>query len=161
MLRNFVKKPTFVSNNANSEQGDMDTSGFNLKRGSKQNSNRITPLDQSVHFDDEGDIMEKKIVYRPKTPDIDENRLRDFDSRTQKITSLITQQDDKIDLAEESKPVRETIKASFGVAYREDINDGGSANVRINGESYYKSPGRMMRRNELESKQKQERVSKV
>ena len=66
-----------------------------------------------------------------------------------------------LDLAAESKPVRETIKASYGVAYREDINDGGSANVRINGESYYKSPGRMMRRNELETKQKMERVSKV
>ena len=72
--------------------------------------------------------------------------------RTSKITALIAQADDKIDLAQESKPVRETIKASYGVSYREDINDGGSANVRINGESYYKSPGRNMRRKELETR---------
>ena len=57
--------------------------------------------------------------------------------------------------------MRETIKASFGVSYREDINDGGSANVRINGESYYKSPGRNMRKAELETRQKRERASKV
>ena len=57
--------------------------------------------------------------------------------------------------------MRETLKASYGVSYREDINYGGSANVRINGDSYYKSPGRNMRRNELETKQQNERASKV
>ena len=82
MLRNFVKKPTFVSN-ANSEN-DMDASGFNLKRGSKQTSNRMaTPLEHSAHeFDEDGEIVEKKIVYRPKTPDIDEEMLSGFDMRT-------------------------------------------------------------------------------
>lgn len=57
--------------------------------------------------------------------------------------------------------MRETIKASYGVSYREDINHGGSANVRINGESYYNSPGRNMRKDEFELKQKRERASKV
>ena len=57
--------------------------------------------------------------------------------------------------------MREALKASFGVSYREHINDGGSANVRITGESYYKSPGRNMRRNELETRQKREKASKV
>ena len=57
--------------------------------------------------------------------------------------------------------MRETIKASYGVSYREDINDGGSANVRINGDSFYKSPGRNMRKTELDAKQQRERASKV
>ena len=105
--------------------------------------------------------MEKKIVYRPKTPDLNEEMLKGFDMRTSKITSLIAQQNDNVELSQESRPVRETIKASYGVSYREDINDGGSANVRINGESYYKSPGRNMRKKELESKQQRERASKV
>ena len=151
MLRNFAKKPSLLPGGAGSDRGDLDTSGLNLKRNSKQTSNRIcTPMSGSFHdLEENGEIMEKKIVYRPKTPVIDEKVLKDFDVRTQKITSLLTHTEDKIDLTEDSKPVRETIKASFGVAYREDINDGGSANVRINGDSYYKSPGRNMRKNEL------------
>ena len=73
MLRNFVKKPTFISN-ANSDQGDMDASGIGLKRGSKQTSNRVaTPMDEE--YDEDGEIVEKKIVYRPKTPDIHEEML--------------------------------------------------------------------------------------
>ena len=81
MLRNFVKKPTFIPS-PNSEHGgtnnDLDTSGFNLKRGSKQTSNRIhTPMmDGSVNeYDEDGEIVEKKIVYRPKTPEIHEDML--------------------------------------------------------------------------------------
>ena len=80
--------------------------------------------------------------------------------RRQTITSMI-KTEETVDLAQESKPVREVIKAGYGVSYREDPNDGGSANVRIKGESYYMSPGRNMRKDELELKQKKERASKV
>ena len=69
--------------------------------------------------------------------------------------------EETVDLAQESRPVREVIKAGYGVSYREDPNDGGSANVRIKGESYYMSPGRNMRKDELELRQKKERASKV
>ena len=42
-------------------------------------------------YDEDGEIMEKKIVYRPKTPDLNEEMLKGFDMRTSKITSLIAQ----------------------------------------------------------------------
>ncbi len=66
-----------------------------------------------------------------------------------------------IDLAAKSKPVKDSLKINYGVSYREDINDGGSANVRLAGESYYASPGRNMRRDELKRRQKGERASIV
>ena len=80
--------------------------------------------------------------------------------RRQTITSMI-KVEETVDLAQESRPVREVLKAGYGVSYREDPNDGGSANVRIKGESYYMSPGRNMRKDELELRQKKERASKV
>merc|ERR1712091_604153 len=58
-------------------------------------------------------------------------------------------------------PVREVIKPNYGVQYKEDVTAGGGANARIAGETYYASPGRTMRRDELESKQQNERNSKV
>ena len=86
MLRNFVKKPTFISS-PNSDQGAgdaADTSAFNMKRNSKQISNRLnTPLEYSMNdYDEDGEIIEKKIVYRPKTPEIHEEMLKGFDMRT-------------------------------------------------------------------------------
>ena len=69
-----------------------------------------------------------------------------------RVSTLIVNTNESVDLSAESKPVREVIKASYGVKYREDVTSGGSANVRLDGESYYASPGRTMRRDELESK---------
>ena len=57
--------------------------------------------------------------------------------------------------------MRETIQANYGVSYYENIDSGGSANVKLVGSSYYASPGRTMRRDELENKQVKERESKV
>ena len=81
--------------------------------------------------------------------------------RRQKIASLINTNTTSVDLSTESKPLRETLQANYGVSYREDINAGGSTNVRIQGESYYLSPGRQMRRDELENRQVRERQSKA
>ena len=45
MLRNFVKKPTFVSSPNSETAADGETSGFNLKRNSKSSNNRVpTPV---------------------------------------------------------------------------------------------------------------------
>ena len=65
---------------------------------------------------------------------------------------MIVSKDDSIELTSESKPVRESLKANYGVSYIEDIAKGGSANFRIKGKSYYEVPGRTMKRNELEKR---------
>lgn len=83
---------------------------------------------------------------------VDEAVLQGFDMKRQRIASLIVSTDESIELCQESKPVREALKANFGVSYREDVNTGGTANVRIQGDSYYNSPNRNMRRDELETR---------
>lgn len=109
----------------------------NLKKNSRHSFNNkggiSTPIAQSIEQEAEEEFESSKPqIYRPKTPEIDEDILSGFDMRRQTITSMI-KTEETVDLAQESKPVREVIKASYGVSYREDPNDGGSANVRING----------------------------
>ena len=74
---------------------------------------------------------------------------------------LINLSNDKIDLSAESKPVCQVIKPIYGVQYTENLLEGGSTNIRLDGESYYETPGRTMRKDELELKQQRERASKV
>ena len=63
---------------------------------------------------------------KPTTPDINEDTLRGFDQRKQRIVSLIQSNPSlNLDLAEESKPIRDTLKINFGVNYKEDVNEGG------------------------------------
>ena len=63
---------------------------------------------------------------KPTTPDINEDTLRGFDQRKQRIVSLIQSNPSfNLDLADESKPIRDTLKINFGVNYKEDVNDGG------------------------------------
>ena len=165
LMRNFNKKPTTMSLNPDDNQ---DGSVLSNKRNSKPSNRGVTPVDGSdlgarPQNDDDDIISEDKVskkVVRPKTPLINESVLERFDQRNQKICNLI--QDDKtanIDLEAESKPVREVFKASYGVQYKEDLNEGGSANVRINGNSFYASPGRTMRRDELDIRQQKEKAS--
>lgn len=98
---------------------------------------------------------------RTLTPEIDQNVLASFDSTRQKIYKLIVRKEDEVDLASQSKPVRESLKANFGVSYVENVNTGGAFNVKIKGKSYYDVPGRNMKREELERKQQQEQATKV
>jgi len=100
-------------------------------------------------------------VYRPSTPPIDENVLQGFDSRKTKITALLASKDGKIDLTSESKPVRDVLKANYGVTYKENTMKGGQVNLKVAGQSYYAQPGRTMRKSELEAKQRSELQSKV
>ena len=62
---------------------------------------------------------------------------------------------------QESRPVREVFQAAYGVCYNESVNEGGTANVQLRGDSYYDSPGRNMRRSELIIKQALEKDSRV
>ena len=78
-----------------------------------------------------------------------------------KISNLIVSKDAMVDLTAQSKPVRESLKANFGVSYVESVTDGGSVNVKIQGKSYYECPGRNLRKEELDLKQVKERASKV
>lgn len=55
------------------------------------------------------------------TPEINEDVLRGFDIRTQKITSLLSAPDTSVELVHESKPVRDVLKANYGVYYKEDV----------------------------------------
>ena len=41
--------------------------------------------------------------------------------RSQKITSLLADPDTSIALTHESKPVRDVLKANYGVFYKEDV----------------------------------------
>ena len=50
---------------------------------------------------------------------------------------MIVTKDAKVDLIAHSKPVRETLRANFGVSYIENVGGGGSVNVKITGKSYY------------------------
>ena len=75
--------------------------------------------EQSIDDDEDGEWQKK--VYKPKTPEIDEEALAVFDMKTQKIVSLIENKNDNIELSKESKPVSQVIKATYGVSYREDI----------------------------------------
>ena len=77
------------------------------------------------------------------------------------VSLLVNDNSSMIGLEEESKPVREVMKANFGVEYTEDITEGGAANCRLTGESFYASKDRNMTREELGSKQTDERISKV
>lgn len=47
------------------------------------------------------------------------------------------------------------------MTYQENIDDGGSANVRLNGDSFYASPGLKMRREDLVTLMDNERASKA
>ena len=98
---------------------------------------------------------------RPTTPELDLEILNGFDITRQKVSNLIVNKDEILDLTVESKPVRDSLKASFGVSYIENVSDGGSVNLRLTGKSFYDFPGRNMRKEELEKKQKRERASKV
>lgn len=73
--------------------------------------------------------------------------------RSSRIVGLIDLKNDKIDLSAESKPVSQVIKPIYGVSYTENVNEGGSTNIRLDGNSYYETPGRTMRKDELELKQ--------
>ena len=73
--------------------------------------------------------------------------------RSSRIVGLIDLKNDKIDLSAESKPVSQVIKPIYGVSYTENVNEGGSTNIRLDGNSYYETPGRPMRKDELELKQ--------
>ena len=64
----------------------------------------MNSLDQFEEYEEE---VSK--VYRPPTPKTHEELLQGFDMRKQKISSLIASQDDSVDLATESKPLRETL----------------------------------------------------
>ena len=107
------------------------------------------------------DILSEHRLGRPRTPDINLELLQGFDVTKQKISHLILNKDEKVELTQQSKPVRETLKANFGVSYIENVSGGGSVNVKITGKSYYECPGRTMRKDELENKQARERASKV
>ena len=124
-----------MQNSLGSEE-DVNKKANNLKKNSRHSFNKggiSTPIAQSIEQEAEDEFESSKPqIYRPKTPEIDEDILSGFDMRRQTITSMI-KTEETVDLAQESKPVREVIKASYGVSYREDPNDGGSANVRING----------------------------
>ena len=90
---------------------------------------------------DEDYFFEQK-VYKPKTPEIDEEALVDFDMQNHSIVGLIDTTNDKIDLSAESKPVSSVIKPIYGVSYTENILEGGSTNARLGGDSFYDTPGR-------------------
>ena len=109
----------------------------------------------------EAELIEKVKKIRPKTPLIDENALAGFDMSRQRISRLIVSKGDMIELTAESKPVRESLKANYGVLYVESTLHGGSANVKITGKPYYEVPGRNMKKEELDRKQMRERASKV
>lgn len=158
MLRNFQKKPT--QNSAQLVDGEIDGSGFNIKRASKSTNNRAPSMAQDMEREDDDDMAMQ--FYRPKTPEIDEEILRSFDAKKQRITTLIKNMHESLDLSQESKPVREVLKANYGVSYMEEASGGGGeTNFKLNGESYYMSPGRNMRRDELESRQVDERATKA
>ena len=65
---------------------------------------------------------------------------------------LVDDNSSMVGLEEHSKPVRDVMKANFGVEYKEDITAGGAANCRLTGESFYDSKDRTMTRGELDSK---------
>lgn len=111
-------------------------------------------------MEDLEEVDVKKII-KPTTPMIDESILDGFDMKRQNIAELIIKSSESIDLDTESKPVRDAIKTGYGVSYTENIDHGGSANVSLRGQSYYESPGRNMRRDELFKKQDRERGSKA
>ena len=88
---------------------------------------------------------------RSDTPKIDDEALNSFDMKSHKIVELISNKEQgSIDLAQESKPVRDVLKANYGVSYNERLEDGGGTNMKIRGGSYYASPDRNMRKDELE-----------
>jgi len=74
---------------------------------------------------------------RPRTPEIDQTALANFDPRHERISNLIVSKDTLVDLSTQSKPVRECLQANFGVSYIENTIGGGSVNVKISGRSYH------------------------
>ena len=65
--------------------------------------------------------MSENRLGRPRTPDINVELLQGFDATKQKISHLIMNKDEKVELTQQSKPVRETLKANFGVSYIENV----------------------------------------
>ena len=57
--------------------------------------------------------------------------LKNFDMRIHKVSTLFKSIENSVALNDESKPVREVLKANYGVSYREDVNEGGQANCRM------------------------------
>ena len=127
----------------------------------KNSKSSMVYQDSFIDADFEEDDYTEQKVYRPKSPEIDEEVLAGFDMRSQQIVGLIGNKNDKIDLSAESKPVCQVIQPIYGVSYTENLLDGGSTNIRLEGESFYQTPGRTMRKDELEQKQILERESKV
>ena len=164
MLLNFTKKPTMID-----REDQQDSKTFGQKKNSKsftQDQHRMTPQgdrEMSVDFleDLEDENANVKKVIKPTTPTIDESILDGFDMRRQNIAELIIKDSESIDLDTESKPVRDAIKTGYGVSYTENIDNGGQANCSLRGQSYYESPNRNMRRDELFKKQDRERGSKA
>ena len=80
MLRNFTKKPNMVSSPRGSEEDVNKT-----KKNSKNSFNRgiMTPFGGSINQEEVDDIHDtsKVEIYRPKTPEIDEDILSGFDMR--------------------------------------------------------------------------------
>ena len=113
---------------------------------------------ESVYQDD---FSVDSKIYKPSTPLIHEDILVGFNANKHDIKDLLQNNDSSIDLDQESRPVREVFQATYGVCYNESVNEGGTANVQLRGDSYYDSPGRNMRRSELIIKQALEKDSRV
>lgn len=104
MLRNFNKRANTKAGQAQLDSGEASPTikAMKTRRNSK---NSMTYQDSFLddYFDDD-EYTEQK-VYRPKTPEIDEEALAGFDMKSQQIIGLIGNKNDKIDLSAESKPV--------------------------------------------------------
>lgn len=97
-LRNFNKKST----NVNEEKEGGGGKTFNNKRNSK--SSMVQGISTGDGEYEDKEFWEQK-VYRPITPEIDEEALAVFDMNTQKIVSLIDNKNQRVFLSKESKPV--------------------------------------------------------
>ena len=95
---------------------------------------------------------ESTLDMKAKTPLIDEQVLEGFDMQKDEIKSIIMNPDLEQVLEQESKPVRDVLKANYGVVFNEEVQRGGKQNCRIAGMTYYEKPGRNMKREELKSR---------
>ena len=149
--------------NINDEDDEflINKSKIDRRKTFKNSTLTVNSIDDIAEDLDKNDES-REIMVRSVTPTIDEEALKSFDMKSQKIVALISSQEQgSIDLAQESKPVRDVLKANYGVSYNERLEDGGGTNMKILGGSYYASPGRNMRKDELEQKQKREKASIV
>ena len=130
---------------------------FGTKKNSK-NSNVSKVQPESVYHDD---FSVDSKMNKPSTPQIHEDILVGFNANKHDIKDLLRNNENSIDLDQESRPVREVFQATYGVCYNESVNEGGIANVQLRGDPYFESPGRNMRRSDLIIKQALEKDSRV